>query len=128
MRKLLSIYILMALVACSSAPDAGEVAAKAAKQYYSYLIEGNYDTFVDGYYRQDSIPGSYREQLITNVKMYIGQQKEERRGIKEVRVVNAKADTANHAANVFLVFVYGDSTNEEIVVPMVESKGVWYLR
>ena len=124
------LYILMGLffLACSSTPDQGEVAARAAKQYYDYLLQGDYASFVDGHFRHDSIPDTYREQLIANAKMYMNQQTVEHRGIKDVHIVQVKADTEKHAANVFLVFVYGDSTNEEIVVPMVENKGVWYLR
>ncbi|MBR5697288.1 MAG: hypothetical protein IKX44_01520 [Prevotella sp.] len=109
-------------------PDPADVAAQAAKQYYDYLLKGKYEAFVDGKYRADSIPGSYRDQLIMNMKMFVGQQEREHRGIKETRVVNAEADTARHEANVFLVFCYGDSTVEEVLVPMVESKGIWYLR
>ena len=60
--------------------------------------------------------------------MFVGQQQDEHRGIREVRIVNAKADTARHVADVFLVFAYGDSTTEQIVVPMVEQEGVWYMR
>jgi len=115
------------LLGCSR-PDPGEVAARAAKQFYDYLLEGKYDAFVDGQYREGEIPQGYREQLITNAQMFVGQQKNKHRGIKEVRVVNAKVDTALHSANVFLVFTYGDSTNEEICVPMLEHEGIWYLR
>ena len=51
MKKLL--YILMGLFffACSSTPDQGEVAARAAKQYYDYLLQGDYASFVDGHFR-----------------------------------------------------------------------------
>lgn len=129
MRKLLYIALLMAVAACTSkGVDQGEVAARAAKQYYDYLLQGDYASFVDGHFRHDSIPDTYREQLIANAKMYMNQQTVEHRGIKDVHIVQVKADTEKHAANVFLVFAYGDSTNEEIVVPMVENKGVWYLR
>lgn len=116
------------IVNCSTRPDPAGVAAQAAKQYYDYLLEGKYETFIDGQYRPDSIPGSYREQLIMNAKMFMGQQQREHRGIKETRIVNAEADTARHEANVFMVFCYGDSTTEEVLVPMVENKGIWYLR
>lgn len=128
MKKILYIVLLILTVGCSSEPNHDEIVARAAKQYYMYLLEGKYASFVDGHYRPDSIPGSYREQLITNAKMYVHQQKEEHRGMKDVRIVNAHADMDKHAANVFLVLAYGDSTNEEIVVPMVESGGVWYMR
>ncbi|MCI6550002.1 MAG: hypothetical protein MR450_03970 [Prevotella sp.] len=120
--------LLLTLVACSREIDPGDIAAQAAKQYYEYLLEGKYDLFVDGMNQPDTIPGSYREQLITNAKMFVGQQKEEHRGIREVRVVSAEADTARRVANVFIVFAYGDSTSEEVLVPMVLRKGVWYMR
>lgn len=128
MKKLLYLFVAMVIVACTSSLDEGEVAARAAKEYYGYLIQGNIASFVDGHYRPDSIPDTYREQLITNTKMYVNQQNEEHRGIKDIRIVDAKTDMQKHAANVFLVLSFGDSTSEEIVVPMVESGGVWYLR
>ncbi len=128
MKKLLYLFVAMVIVACTSSLDQGEVAARAAKEYYGYLLQGNIALFVDGHYRPDSIPDTYREQLITNTKMYVNQQNEEHRGIKDIRIVDTKTDMQKHAANVFLVLSFGDSTSEEIVVPMVESGGVWYLR
>ena len=115
------------MLACSS-HSSTDVAARVAKQYYDYLIDGKYEAFVDGRYQPEAIPDSYREQLIKNAKMFIGQQQIEHRGIKETRIVNAVADEAHHEANVFLTLCYGDSTIEEICVPMVESEGIWYLR
>ncbi len=128
MKKLLYLFVAMVIVACTSSLDEGEVAARAAKEYYGYLLQGNIASFVDGHYRPDSIPDTYREQLIANTKMYVNQQNEEHRGIKDIRIVDTKTDMQKHAANVFLVLSFGDSTSEEIVVPMVESGGVWYLR
>ena len=128
MKKLFYFFVALLAVACSSGPDPGEVAAQAAKEYYTQLLAGKYEHYVDGFYRPDSIPVSYRRQLIDNAKMFVGQQKAERRGILDVRVVNAVADTTKRSANVFLIFAYGDSTSEEVVVPMVLHRGVWYMR
>ena len=128
MEKLFYFFGALLAVACSSGPDPGEVAAQAAKEYYTQLLAGKYEHYVDGFYRPDSIPASYRRQLIDNAKMFVGQQKDERRGILDVRVVNAVADTTKRSANVFLIFAYGDSTSEEVVVPMVQHRGVWYMR
>lgn len=128
MKRLLPIALLaFAVVACSRVNPADK-AAHAAKQYYDYLLHDNFDAFVDGHYMPDSIPQTYRAALVTNAHMFMNQQRREHRGIKETRIVNAEADTAFHTANVFLVFSYGDSTSEEVNVPMVESGGVWYLR
>ena len=128
MKKLFYFFVALLAVACSSGPDPGEVAAQAAKEYYTQLLAGKYEHYVDGFYRPDSIPASYRRQLIDNAKMFVGQQKDERRGILDVRVVNAVADTTKRLANAFLIFAYGDSTSEEVVVPMVQHRGVWYMR
>lgn len=124
------LFCCLVFVGCgeTDGPHPEQVAAHAAKVYYDALLQGHYDQFVDGRYQPDSIPQGYRDQLITNAKMFVGQQQEEHRGITAVRITDAKADTVKHVADVYLMLVYGDSTKEQIVVPMVEEKGVWYLR
>lgn len=81
-----------------------------------------------GMNQPDSIPAGYREQLETNAKMFVYQQKEEHQGISNVKIADAKADTAHHTAMAFLVLDYGDKTSEEIVVPMIEVKGKWKMQ
>ena len=63
-----------------------------------------------------------------NAKMFVEQQQDEHKGMVKVNVLNAKADTAHHVADAFLQVVYGDSTKEQIVVPMVEVKDAWKMR
>jgi hypothetical protein len=131
MKRIFSFILLFALcslTACNFGNSPADIAAQTAKQYYEWLLQGKYDQFVDGQYRPDSIPASYRAQLMVNAKMFMTQQKEEHRGIREIRIMNADADTVRHVANAYLVFTYGDSTNEEVVVPMVQRKGVWYMK
>ena len=132
MKKLLFFIILMIGVGVTSCKkeeiDPAVVAGNVAKQYYQYLLDGKYEEFVDGYYQPDSIPGVYREQLITNAKMFVGLLKEVHQGMVKVDVAKASVDTANHVANVFLNIAYGDSTTEEVVVPMVLVDGNWMMK
>ena len=135
MRSVACIYIVVAivglsLISCgkSESPNPDEVAANSAKVYYDYLLRGDYAAYVDGFYRPDSIPASYREQLIVSAKQYVGQMKADHKGLATVAVAGAKADTAKHVAQAFLVFGFADSTKEEIVVPLVLHKGNWMLR
>ena len=131
MHKLVSLIILLCTVAvsaCSLHTDSGEVAARAAQTYYEYLLQGRYAAYVAGMYLPDTIPDSYRKQLEDNAQMFIRQQQTEHGGIKEVRWVSHVVDTAAHAANVFMTLRYGDGTHEEVVVPMVECHGIWYMR
>lgn len=121
---------LLVLTACSEekTQSQGELAAIAAKGYYDDLLKGKYEEFVNSRFQTDSIPTGYHEQLVANARMFIGQQTEEHGGIKDVRILNANADTIHNTANVFLAFEYGDNSTEQIVVPMVKSKGKWLMR
>lgn len=131
MRKLFSFLFLPLLLACSgksSESDAAQLAANATKTYYEQLLKGDYGSFVDGRYQPTALHESYRQQLIANAKMFVGQEEKEHKGIKGVAVADGRADTVKHVANAFLTFTYGDGTKEQVVVPMVEVKKVWYMR
>lgn len=132
MRKLSCLLVMLmalGLGACKSeGPDAGQLAAVAAKGYYDLLKEGKYEQFVTGMNQPYRIPKGYHDQLVLNTQMFCEQMAAERRGLADVSVINAKADTARHIADVFLLLSYGDSTKEQVVVPMVEVQGRWKMR
>ena len=128
MRKLLIVLLLVALWSACSREHPEKIAAQAAKECYDLLLDGKYDEFIARKANTDSIPASYREQLVANMKMFADQMQQEHHGMKEVRIVNCTADTARHSANVFLVICFGDSTIEETVVPMVENQGRWLMK
>ena len=71
---------------------------------------------------------AYRSQLLDNYRQFMEAQQKDHNGIREVRIVRAKTDTLQHYTNVFLTLCFGDSTNEEIVVPMVENEGRWRMK
>ena len=125
---------LLGLIGCVSILGCSEVtpeeqASLAAKGYYEHLINGEYEQFLQG---KDGLnrhaEQEYWNQLRDNCHQFMHQQENTHRGIHEIRVVNAKTDTLQKYTNVFMVLCFGDSTNEEIVVPMVEHNGRWYMR
>ena len=122
------LLFLLLLGACAGGPTPEELASLAAEGYYKHLMHGEYDQFMAGKDGLDSMPDDYREQMQAAFKQYMAQQEEVHRGILDVRVSNAKTDSSLHLTNVFLVLCYGDSTNEEIAVPMVEREGRWRMR
>ncbi len=139
MRKLLFIIclgIVPLLFSCHKDEKPDIAAATTAKEYYDLLLSGNSEQFVRGMYLPDTIPVSYREQLVANAKMFMERMKNEHNGIYEVRVVNCinedikdnKGETIGRTATAFLVMCFGDSLNEEIAVPMVERNGHWYMK
>ena len=127
-KKLVLPIGLVVLIGCSQvSPE--EQAAMAAKGYYTHLMAGQYESFLEGKYGSDTLPADYREQLLTGYKQFMAQQQEQHRGIIDVQVSNASTDTLGHYTNVFLLLSYGDSTQEEIVVPMVAfADGRWRMK
>ena len=112
--------------ASNVSPD--EMASRAAKLYYENLLHGKCEAYVDGFYRPDSIPESYREQLIVSAKQYVGQMKKDHQGLVSVEAVGARTDTAKHVGEAYLLLGFGDKTKEEVVVPLVLHDGCWMLR
>lgn len=104
-----------------------QAAALAAQGYYRHLVAGEYEEFLEGKAGSDSLPELYREQLLTAYRQFHAQQ-QAHRGIREVSISNARRDTLTHYVSVFLLLNYGDSTREEIVVPMVDYDGRWRMK
>lgn len=128
MKHLLFVILaFLALCACSS-PTPEEMASLAAWGYYEHLLKGEFDKFLDGKAGSDSLPEAYREQLIAGYKQFLSQQNNLHNGINEIRVINAKRDTILNYTNVFLMLCFGDSTNEQVSVPMIEHNGSWRMR
>ena len=128
MRKLVYLILIVIVVACSTGVSREEQAALAAKGYYTHLVQGEYEQFVEGRLMADSLPADYRSQLIEGYKQFIAQQLEARKGIQEVSVSRAYTDSLAGYTNVLLMLCYGDSTTEEVVVPMVERNGRWMMK
>ena len=120
--------LLAVLAACGNATKE-ELAALAAKGYYDHLIHGEYEQFYEGMdQRALSEEPAYRSQMLDNLRQFMAQQEQAHRGVLEVRVSNATTDTVQQLTNVFLVLCFADSTNEEVVVPMVERNGAWRMK
>ena len=118
---------LMGLIGCAKvSPE--EAASLAAKGYYTHLAAGQYEQFLEGKAGADSLPDGYREQLLTAYKQFVVQQQKSHQGIREVQVSMAKTDAQADYVSVMLILCFGDSTNEEIVVPMVEHDGRWRMK
>lgn len=121
------LLVLLFCMACAN-PSPEEMASIAAKGYYTHLVQGEYEAFLEGKDGADSLPDDYREQLLTSYRQFMAQQERDHHGILDIRISNAATDTTLNYTNVFLVLCFGDSVNEEIVVPMVERNGSWRMK
>lgn len=131
MRRLpfLLIALLAVAVSCKEEkPSPEELASRAAKEYYEHLAAGRYAEYLSGMAGTDSIPATYREQLLVNAKQFVARQQADHGGISEVRALNVVTDSVARRTDVFLLLCFGDSVKEEVVVPMVERDGRWLMR
>lgn len=129
MKMLPFIFVFLSLMcACSGAMTPEEYASWWAKNYYEALLRGDYKAFLAGKDGADSIPDTYREQLLVGYKQFMIQQEKSHHGINDIRIVTAKRDTTFNYMNVFLMLCFGDSTNEQVSVPMVERNGIWKMK
>ena len=119
---------LALLAACKDEPKPGQLAAKAAEEAYGHLIGGRYADYLGFVAGADRLPADYREQLLANAKQFVAWQEEEHGGIDSVRALRAVADTAARRASVYLLLCFGDSTKEEVLVPMVGGPEQWQLK
>lgn len=125
---LITIVTLLLVCSCGEEKRDDFAAAEAAKTYYDHLLAGRYVEYLDGMADADSIPPSYREQLLANAKQFMATQRKEHGGIASVNVVSARTDSVNGTTEAFLLFSFNDSTKEEVVIPMTQRNGQWLMR
>lgn len=124
------LIVLGSVLSCKQeTPSAEDAVMQQAQQYYQSLLKGEYDAFLSGIDGADSLPADYREQLMANTCQFVDVQQQQRGGMVSVEAIRAVIDsTATTHADAFLLICFGDSTREEVVVPMVERQGKWLMR
>ena len=126
-RPISLIGLIGLMSSCKQVPPEQQ-AMEAAQSFYEQLLDGNYEKFLAGRAHMDSIPDSYREQLLVAYKQFVIMQKEAHQGIMGIEASRAQMDSTLHLMQVFMIVNYADSTQEEIVVPMVEQNGEWKIK
>ena len=123
------IFYLLFSAACSSTPPE-QLAAESAKAYYDQLVEGYVEGFLEGKADIDSLSADYCEQLVAVHKQYLADVQRKHNGFHEVRISPnvARRDSTLQLTHAFLILCFGDSTQEEITVPMVEVNGEWKMK
>lgn len=125
---MLCLLCMFASCACHEEPAPESLALQAAHGYYEQLLSGHYEAFLSGKAGADSLPVSYRSQLLQSYEQFAREQKENHGGIARVSAARAQCDSSLHVTHAFLLLHFADSTQEEISVPMVEIAGKWKMK
>jgi len=130
MKSLLFVFVSLLLLTACSKKSPEEQAAMAAKSYYDKLVEGYMEGFLEGKANVDSLPSAYCDQLLAAYKQYMSDIQKKHGGIREVRISEnvGRTDSTLRLTYAFLMLCYVDSTQEEIVVPMVQAGDDWRMK
>ena len=127
-------YILTSLLLLFSCAEERNVLAdftslgsrEAAEHFYGLLAEGQAQAYVDNMQETASMDSSKYCQYVDLMEQFLQEEKELRGGI-----LGAKAERDTMVDTVSMVYLdvqFGDSTREEIVLPVVYTRGRWWIR
>ena len=121
---------LIGLMGCSREQSPEQQAAEAAQGYYQRLLDGYPDGFLAGKAAYDDMPSDYRDQLVKANEQYMRDMQQKHDGLRSVAISPnvGRSDSTLHVVYAFLLLSYGDSTKEEVTVPMVQVDGDWKMR
>ncbi len=120
--------VCVLLVSCKTEISTEEVVKEVAEQYSSYLVNGDCEAYADAFYRGRTLRESERKELADNMKMFFEAQQKERGGIASAEVNRVELNDDGTAADVFLLYTYGDGSREQVLLPMIKADGLWYLK
>lgn len=116
------------LTSCKKQPSRSESASQAAEQFYTYLINGQYESFANCVYTPDSMPSEYRLQLAQAVKQYAEKDMRSRGGITDATVIADSIFADSTQAIISLQLTFGDNSTEQIQLPLVYTIDGWKMR
>ena len=118
--------LLILFLSCSSTPPEQQ-AAESAKACYELLIEDDAVRFLECKVGTDTLSADYGEQLLEAVRQYQRDIQQKHGGLREVRISDDQSAFETSQLST-LILCYTDSTQEAIVVPMVERDGQWLMK
>ncbi|MGN0233012.1 MAG: hypothetical protein ACI4B5_01150 [Bacteroidaceae bacterium] len=97
----------------------------AAQEYFDLLVSGDYEGYLSGFAGVDSLPMSYRQQMLDLVAQY-GAEMQSRGGV--LKAVVTRDSLHDSIAYVFVDVSFADSTVEQMGVKMVLEGERWKMR
>ena len=127
-------YIIMTLILFFSCTEDRNMLAdfssqgsrEAAEHFYALLANGQAQSYVDNMQEAASMDSSKYYQFVDLMEQFLHEEKELRGGI-----LGAKAERDTMVDTISMVYLnvhFGDSTHEEIVLPIVYTRGRWWIR
>ena len=127
-------YILTSLLLLFSCAEERNVLAdfssqgsrEAAEHFYGLLAEGQAQAYVDNMQETMYMDSCKYSQFVTLMEQFLHEEQELRGGI-----LTAKAERNTMEDTISMVYLnvhFGDSTREEVVLPVVYTRGRWWIK
>ncbi len=119
--------LLFAVNACRPKGDrlTGESARQAAERYFNMLIQGQYEQYVNGMVSSADMSAELRSQMTDLLSQFCESQQLDRAMLSAQATADSLQDSS---AYVRLDVLHGDSTTEEVGMPLVFSGGRWLMQ
>lgn len=122
------------LLACQSSPklpaayaDDGQIDSIAVT-YYRMLADGDFAGYVQAMQSCDNAPEQYKKRTETLLRHHQKEIERTKQGVRAVTSLRHELHDNGQMANVFLRVAYNDSTEEEIIFPIVYDGQRWRIR
>lgn len=128
------VALMISLGACRGAKaeeerDSHTLLETDVEAMYNHYIQGEYAVYVDQMESLDDKPESYRKQMADLMKQRHRQQEEDHNGgPASCRVKDLKIDSDGRYCEAYIVVNFKDSTEEEILLPLVLRNDKWRLK
>ena len=126
MKKAVCCCLLSAVLwACADSYYTHQAARKAAEEYYTMLIRGDYEGFVRGYADAEDMPEDFRSQLADATAQFMAKD-----DMRNLCRVEATGDSLyqDSTAYVMLQLHFSDSTSEQIGLSLVLQEDGWKMK
>ena len=128
---LFALLLSLLLAACSPGASGDGLqppSAKEVMEYYELYRSGNYAEYVKAMQSCDDKPADFCKQMADALKQHAARIKEEKGGTVSAEFLRSELHAEHSAADAYLSVTYGDSTKEEIVLPLVFWQDKWRLK
>ena len=131
-RSPLFVLLLSFLLAACSPGGKGEglqpPTADEVMAYYELYRCGNYSDYVKAMQSCDDKPADFCKQMADALKQHAARIKAEKGGAVSAEFLRTEMHAEHSAADAYLSVTYGDSTKEEIILPLVFWQDQWRLK
>lgn len=130
-RKLATLSLALVLsVACGNGVDLSEAgssgASGAAEYFYDLLAKGDGRAYVENMHDAYEMDSCKKVQMIALMDQFLAEEQSLRGGILSAKATgDSLLDTT---AVVFMDVLFGDTTSEAVILPLVYTRGRWWVK